>query len=100
LTVEAEVDNAGGALKPGQFATVRILQSRATPAILVPARAVLTDSGVSRVYIIKEGHAEQRLVQLGQTDGDLVEVKSGVAADELIATSNVEQLSDGMAVRQ
>jgi RND family efflux transporter MFP subunit len=100
LTVEAEVDNAGGALKPGQFATVRILQSRATPAILVPARAVLTDSGVSRVYVIKEGHAEQRLVQLGQTDGDLVEVKSGVAADELIATSNVEQLSDGMAVKQ
>src|SRR5258705_1111778 len=100
LTVEAEVDNADGALKPGQFATVRILQSRATPAILVPARAVLTDSGVSRVYVIKEGHAEQRLVQLGQTDGDLVEVKSGVAADEQIATSNVEQLSDGMAVRQ
>lgn len=100
LTVEAEVDNADGALKPGQFATVRILQSQATPAILVPARAVLTDSGVSRVYVIKEGHAEQRLVQLGQTDGDLVEVKSGVAADEQIATSNVEQLSDGMAVRQ
>ena len=100
LTVEAEVDNADGALKPGQFATVRILQSRATPAIMVPARAVLTDSGVSRVYVIKEGHAEQRLVQLGQTDGDLVEVKSGVAADEQIATSNVEQLSDGMAVRQ
>ena len=100
LTVEAEVDNADGALKPGQFATVRILQSRATPAILVPARAVLTDSGVSRVYVIKEGHAEQRLVQLGQTDGDLVEVKSGVAADEQIATSNVELLSDGMAVRQ
>ena len=100
LTVEAEVDNADGALKPGQFATVRILQSRATPAILVPARAVLTDSGVSRVYVIKEGHAEQRLVQLGQTDGDLVEVKSGVAADEQIATSNVEQLSDGIAVKQ
>ena len=100
LTVEAEVDNADGALKPGQFATVRILQSQATPAILVPARAVLTDSGVSRVYVIKEGHAEQRLVQLGQTDGDLVEVKSGVAADEQIATSNVELLSDGMAVRQ
>jgi hypothetical protein len=36
---------------------------------------------------------------MGQTDGDLIEIKSGVAADELIATSNLEQLSDGIAVR-
>jgi hypothetical protein len=50
--------------------------------------------------VIKDGHAQQRLIQLGQTEGDLIEIKSGVAADELIATSNVEQLSDGVAVRQ
>jgi len=31
LTVEAEIENGNGALKPGQFATVRILQSRAQP---------------------------------------------------------------------
>jgi RND family efflux transporter MFP subunit len=99
LTVEAEIDNSGGALKPGQFATVRILQERAEPAVLVPARAVVNESGVSRVYVIKDGHAEQRLVQTGQTEGDLIEIKNGVAADELIATSNLEQLSDGIAVK-
>lgn len=100
LTVEAEIENSSGALKPGQFATVRILQERAEPAVLVPARAVVTEAGVSRVYVIKDGHAEQRLVQTGQTDGDLIEVKSGVNADEQVATSNVEQLSDGIAVKQ
>jgi RND family efflux transporter MFP subunit len=100
LTVEAEIDNSGGLLKPGQFATVRILQPRPAPALLVPARAVRTESGVSRVFAIKDGHAQQRLVQLGQTEGDLVEIKSGIAEGEQVATSNVEQLSDGMAVRQ
>jgi RND family efflux transporter MFP subunit len=100
LTVEAEIENSGGALKPGQFATVRILQERAEPAVLVPARAVATESGVSRVYVIKNGHAEQRLVQTGQTDGDLIEIKTGLAADEQVATSNLEQLSDGIAVKQ
>ena len=100
LTVEAEIENSGGALKPGQFATVRILQERAEPAVLVPARAVATEAGVSRVYVIKDGRAEQRLVQTGQTEGDLVEIRSGVAADEQVATSNVEQLSDGIAVKQ
>ena len=99
LTVEAEIENSGNTLKPGQFATVRLLQERAEPAVLVPSRAVVNDAGVSRVYVIKDGHAEQRLVQTGQTDGDLIEIRSGVAADELVATSNLEQLSDGIAVK-
>jgi multidrug efflux pump subunit AcrA (membrane-fusion protein) len=100
LTVEAEIDNSSGTLKPGQFATVRILQERAEPAVLVPARAVVTEAGVSRVFVIKDGHAEQRLVQTGQTEGDLIEIRQGVAADEQVATSNQQQLSDGIAVKQ
>lgn len=100
LTVEAEIENSSGVLKPGQFASVRILQHRAEPAVLVPARAVRTESGVSRVFVIKDGHAQQRLVQLGQAESDLIEVKGGIAADEQVATSNVDQLSDGVAVRQ
>lgn len=100
LTVEAEIENSTGVLKPGQFATVRILQARAQPAVLVPSRAVRTDSGISRVFVINDGRAQERQVQLGQSEGDLIEIKSGVAADEVVATSNVEQLSDGVTVRQ
>jgi len=100
MTVEAEIDNSGNALKPGQFATVRILQERAEPAVLIPARAVLSDAGVNRVYVIKDGHAEQRLVQTGQAEGDLIEIRNGVAADEQVATSNLQQLTDGIAIKQ
>jgi RND family efflux transporter MFP subunit len=100
LMVEAEIENSSGALKPGQFATVRILLPRSDAAVLIPARAVHTESGVSRVFAIRNGHAEQRLVQLGQTEGDLIEIKSGISADEQVATSNVDQLSDGAAVKQ
>jgi membrane fusion protein (multidrug efflux system) len=100
LTVEAEIDNSGGALKPGQFATVRILQDRPEPAVLVPARAVVTEAGVSRLFVVKDGRVEQRIVQTGQTEGDLIEVKTGVAADELVATSSVDRLSDGVLVKQ
>ena len=100
LTVEAEIENSNNALKPGQFATVRILQERAEPAVLIPARAVLSDAGVNRVYVIKDGHAEQRLVQTGQTEGDLIEIRNGIAADEQVATSNLQQLTDGIAVKQ
>ena len=100
LTVEAEIDNSTGALKPGQFATVRILQPRPVAAVLVPQRSVITETGVSRLFVIKDGHAEQRLVQIGQTEGDLVVIKNGVAVDEVVATSSLEQLSDGVPVKQ
>jgi multidrug efflux pump subunit AcrA (membrane-fusion protein) len=100
LSVEAEVENGDNTLKPGQFATVRILLPQSEPAVLIPARAVRTEAGTSRVFVIKDGRAQQRLVQLGQAEGELIEVKTGVAADEPVATSNVEQLSDGMAVTQ
>ena len=100
LTVEAEIENSSGVLKPGQFATVRILQPRPTPTVLVPNRAVISEAGVSRVFVIKDGHAEQRVVQTGQTEGDLIQIKTGVTDGEQVATSNLEKLSDGMAVKQ
>jgi len=100
LTIEAEVENPNGELKPGQFATVRILLPQSEPAVLVPQRALRQISGATYVFVIKNGRAEQRLVQSGQAEGDLIEIKSGIAADEVVATSNVDQLSDGVTVKQ
>ena len=100
LTVEAEIDNGQGLLKPGQFATVRITQAKGDAAVLIPARAVRTEQDVSRVYVVRDGRVQERVVQLGQVEGELVEVKTGISADELVATSNVETLKDGVAVRQ
>jgi multidrug efflux pump subunit AcrA (membrane-fusion protein) len=100
LTVEAEVDNGQNLLKPGQFATVRILLAKSEPAVLIPARAVRTQENTSRVFVIKDGRAEEHVVQLGQAEGDLVEIKTGIHEGDLVATSNVEQLKDGALVRQ
>ena len=100
LTVEAEVENGESLLKPGQFATIRMLLPQSDPAVLVPARAVRSDGTTARVFVVKDGVAHERLVATGRQDGDLIEIKGNVAADELVATSNVEQLADGVPVRQ
>ena len=100
LTVEADVQNPKAELKPGQFATVRVLLPQSEAAVLVPQRALRTISGSTYVYVLKNGFAQQRLVQTGQTESDLIEIRSGVSADEVVAISNVDQLGDGMAVRQ
>ena len=70
LVVEAVVPNAKGLLKPGLFVTARIEQGKPTPAVLVPAAAVVTASGTSRVFVVVDDHVEERIVTTGQQVGD------------------------------
>jgi RND family efflux transporter MFP subunit len=100
LIAEAEVNNIDGLLKPGQFATVRVLQTETRPAVMIPVRAVIQDGTSNRVFIIRDGRAEQRIVQLGEAEGEMIEVRNGVAANEQVAVSNLETLYDGVAVTQ
>ncbi len=100
LTVEAEIENVGGLLKPGQFATVRITQSKPEPAVVVPASAVRSDNDVSKVFVIKDGVAQERFVKTGLLENDMIEIKQGVAENEVVATSNLDKLGDGVIVRQ
>jgi membrane fusion protein (multidrug efflux system) len=99
LTVEAIVRNPRGELKPGLFATARIRQPKDTPAVLVPATAVQTTAGTSRVYVVAGDHVEERIVTLGQTLDRQVEIAGGLSAGERVATANVGRLADGTRVR-
>jgi len=100
LTVEAIVPNASGELKPGLFATARIQQPKPTPAVLVPAAAVQTAAGTSRVYVVAGDHVEERVVTVGQPVEPLVEITSGLKAGERVATAHVAQLADGTPIAQ
>jgi len=65
----------------------------------VPSTAIRTITGTSRVYVVSgAGTVEERIVTTGQTSGDLVEVTSGLARGETVATSNVAQLGDGVRI--
>lgn len=98
LIVEALVANDSGVLKPGSFATARIEQASERPAVLVPAAAVRTVSGTSRVYVISGDRAEERIVTLGQPVDALIEISTGLKSGENVATSNVDTLVDGAQI--
>ncbi len=100
LSVEAEIQNVDGLLKPGQFATVRITQSKPEPAVMIPVTAVRSDGAVHRVFVVKDGAVREQLVQLGLLENDMIQVKQGVIEGDVIATSNLNLLSDGVFVRQ
>ena len=99
MTVEAEVPNPEGLLKPGQFAAVRITQPKPESAVMVPAAAVKADGNINKVFVIKDGIATERIVQLGLLEGDMIQIKQGLTENEVIATSNLNQLFDGVMVK-
>jgi RND family efflux transporter MFP subunit len=98
LTVEAVAANADGRLKPGLFATALIRRGDAAPGLLVPATSVETVAGTSRVYVVKDGHIEERIVTLGDTVGSDVEITSGVAEGDVVAHEPKGRLADGRPV--
>ena len=100
LIVEAEVENTEGLLKPGQFATVRIAQSAPKPSVMIPVTAVKADGETNKVFIIKDGRAEERIVKTGVLENNLIEIQQGVLENESVAVSNVGQIYDGVSVRQ
>jgi membrane fusion protein (multidrug efflux system) len=99
LTVEAVAQNADNRLKPGLFATALLQQPAAAPALLVPASAVETVAGTSRVYVIAGTKVEERIVTIGEKLGDRLELASGVKPGERVAANPRGKLADGARVQ-
>lgn len=93
VPVKAELDNINGELKPGLFAELEILTDKtATNILAIPSAAVVDVSGKKTVYV-QNGNAYQAVeIELGQTAGDLVEVKRGLFEGDLIVTQRAPQL--------
>jgi RND family efflux transporter MFP subunit len=100
LTVEAVAQNTDNRLKPGLFVTAFLQQSAPAPAMLVPASAVETAAGTSRVYVLAGSKVEERIVTTGEKVGDRVELATGVKAGEQVALNPRGKLADGVRVQR
>jgi RND family efflux transporter MFP subunit len=84
LTVEAEIPNPGGALRPGAFAKAEIVVGASQPVIMVDASSIVTFAGLEKVIVVQGGKAGERRVQTGRRDGQRVEITDGLKAGEPI----------------
>ncbi len=98
--VEAQVENNDNALRTGMFATVKITRDGGSLGVFVPKEAVLNDQATQsqRIFVIVEGVAKLRTVQIGTEESGMIQILNGIAADEMVATSNLEQLYEGARV--
>ena len=101
-TVEALVENGDNALRSGMFATARIVRPGGSTVVFVPKAAVVSDQNTQsyRVFVVQNDTARLRVVQVGQEEGDTIQILNGVNADETVATGNLDQLYEGARVRE
>lgn len=98
FAIEVLVDNPERQLKPGFFAKGSIALKRDDNVMSAPDDAVSTLAGVSTVYVVEEGKARQQIVALGAHQDKQWEIVSGLKGDEVMATSQLNQLATGMSV--
>ena len=100
FTAEVEFANTDLALKPGMFATARVVLPGSARGMFVPREAVLIDptTNSSQVFMIVEGKARVAVVQLGEAGNGQVRILSGIPEGAVLATSDLQNLYDGQTV--
>lgn len=102
MTIRAEFTNPSFELRPGMFATARVLLPEGEQAVFVPTAAVLTDASAntSRVFVIEKGRARVRVVQAGGAVDGMTRIVSGLAPGAVAASSNLQDLYDGVQIER
>ncbi len=99
ILIEAEVPNVEGLIKPGFFGSGAIIYDTRSPALVVPETALTTFAGVTKVFVIAGGKAEERVVRTGvAAPGERREIADGVREGEQVAVTNLDRLENGAPV--
>jgi membrane fusion protein, multidrug efflux system len=98
IGVRARVPNDKGELRPGLFARVRLVIAERANAVLVPEQAIVPMGEKLFVYVIEDGKAAIRPVQLGVRQSGRVEVTTGVQPGDTVITAGVQKIGPGSAV--
>jgi multidrug efflux system membrane fusion protein len=100
VNLRATIPNAGHIFWPGRFVNIRLVLNTIHQAVLVPSSAPQMSAKGSFVYVVKQDStAEQRPVTLGQRQGDLIVVESGVQHGEIVVTAGQLGVTPGGKVR-
>jgi membrane fusion protein, multidrug efflux system len=97
LLVEAVIANPEQKLRPGMFALARVPLPKAE-AVAVPQASVKVEGDLARLFVDHEGTLEERLVELGAREGDLVEIRHGVKAGEAVVSPFPQEAKDGARI--
>jgi len=108
VSVQATFPNLRGELKPGMYATVRVVVGEGQPIVSLPSSAINYAPYGNSVFILEDMKGpdgktyrgvRQQFVKLGRAMGDQVAILGGVKAGDEVATSGVFKLRPNAAVK-
>ncbi len=98
LDFKATAPNADSLLRDGQFVEVTLVLEVRENRAVIPEEAVMTLGGKLTVYVVEDGTARQRPVELGVRMSPRIEVTSGVMPGEVVVVGGQHRLTDGARV--
>jgi len=99
VTVVARLPNDEALLKPGMFMNVALQRSRQN-VVLIPEEALAPRSGRQYVYVVDDGVATEREVNLGVRAPGRVEITAGLEPGETVVIEGVQKLRSGSPVSE
>jgi RND family efflux transporter MFP subunit len=103
FTIELSVPNEKGAdemylLRPGMYATARVVLDRQENAVLVPADSLVRLSGKYLAYGVENNIARRKDIEIGLWSGSMIQVKSGLKAGDQLVVNGQHKLTDNTPV--
>lgn len=96
---EVTVDNSEGLLRPGMIAQVEFHRGTKPDMVSLPMSAVLPLKGEHIVYLVKDGQAVRRRVQIETIARKHALISSGLEEGDLVITEGNRTLGDGQRVK-
>ncbi len=96
---EIELDNPEGHLKPGMMARTALVRSEHPDSIVIPIFASVLLDEDRYVYVLENGKALLRKIEVGIVQGSSVQVTSGLSAGELLIVAGQYDARDGEPVQ-
>ena len=101
VKLRAVFDNKDETLFPNQFVNVRLLVDTVKDATVVPVAAIQRGQPGTFVYLVKgDDTVEIRVVELGATDGEKVQIVKGLQPGDQVVIDGTDRLRDGAKIRR
>lgn len=97
VQVRAIIPNPDEELKPGMFLAVDLQRDRGK-VLLAPEQAIVPEGEMQYVFVVNNGVAEKRAVELGRRIPGFVAIESGLSAGEAVITEGTNKVRDGSKV--
>ena len=94
----AYLNNHDGGLAPGMFGRFTIAYEKHVNALVIPVAAAVQEDNEIIVFVVQDGAAVRREIQVGIRSNGVLEVLSGLDSDDVIITTGQSGLRDGSSV--